>query len=154
MGDARARLTELGLEPYDCLAPPLMDAIATPVAQSTGVISGKSTNRLATKESREKRPSANRVLLSTRTSVCERAVGRHSVKAGLERNPPTSAYGYERTQSPHRNDDRFHPQSRHSSPLCAFSASDFKPRHYQIFPCVDRGKSPINAARFLFAVIR
>jgi S-(hydroxymethyl)glutathione synthase len=30
----RARLKELGLEPYDCLSPPLMDAIATHVAKS------------------------------------------------------------------------------------------------------------------------
>jgi S-(hydroxymethyl)glutathione synthase len=29
MGAVRARLTELGLTPYDCLNPPLMDAIAT-----------------------------------------------------------------------------------------------------------------------------
>ena len=28
MGAVRARLKELGLEPYDCLSPPLMDAIA------------------------------------------------------------------------------------------------------------------------------
>ena len=32
MGGIRARLKELGLEPYDCLSPPLMDAIATHVA--------------------------------------------------------------------------------------------------------------------------
>ena len=30
----RARLKELGLEPYDCLSPPLMDAISTHVANS------------------------------------------------------------------------------------------------------------------------
>jgi S-(hydroxymethyl)glutathione synthase len=30
----RARLKELGLEPYDCLSPPLMDAIAAHVAKS------------------------------------------------------------------------------------------------------------------------
>jgi len=30
----RARLKQLGLEPYDCLSPPLMDAIATHVAKS------------------------------------------------------------------------------------------------------------------------
>jgi S-(hydroxymethyl)glutathione synthase len=30
----RARLRELGLEPYDCLSPALMDAIATHVAKS------------------------------------------------------------------------------------------------------------------------
>ena len=29
MGAVRARLKDLGLEPYDCLSPPLMDAIAT-----------------------------------------------------------------------------------------------------------------------------
>ena len=30
----RARLKELGLEPYDCLSPALMDAIATHVAKA------------------------------------------------------------------------------------------------------------------------
>jgi S-(hydroxymethyl)glutathione synthase len=30
----RSRLKELGLEPYDCLSPALMDVIATHVAQS------------------------------------------------------------------------------------------------------------------------
>ncbi len=34
MGAVRARLKELKLEPYDCLSPPLMDAIATHVAKS------------------------------------------------------------------------------------------------------------------------
>lgn len=34
----RKRLKELGLEPYDCLSPPLMDAIATHVAKSKGVL--------------------------------------------------------------------------------------------------------------------
>jgi S-(hydroxymethyl)glutathione synthase len=34
MGDVRARLKEIGLEPYDCLSPPLMDAIATHTAAS------------------------------------------------------------------------------------------------------------------------
>jgi len=34
MGDVRARLREIGLEPYDCLSPPLMDFIATHVAAS------------------------------------------------------------------------------------------------------------------------
>ena len=34
MAGIRARLTELGLTPYDCLSPPLMDAIATHVAKS------------------------------------------------------------------------------------------------------------------------
>ncbi|WP_449233473.1 S-(hydroxymethyl)glutathione synthase [Azospirillum doebereinerae] len=34
MPAVRARLRELGLEPYDCLSPALMDAIATHVAKS------------------------------------------------------------------------------------------------------------------------
>jgi S-(hydroxymethyl)glutathione synthase len=34
MPSIRGRLKELGLEPYDCLSPPLMDAIATHVAKS------------------------------------------------------------------------------------------------------------------------
>lgn len=34
----RARLRELGLEPYDCLSPPLMDFIATHVAKASGVL--------------------------------------------------------------------------------------------------------------------
>ncbi len=34
MGEVRGRLKELGLEPYDCLSPALMDAIATHVAKS------------------------------------------------------------------------------------------------------------------------
>ena len=34
----RARLKELGLEPYDCLSPPLMDAIATHTAKAKGVL--------------------------------------------------------------------------------------------------------------------
>ncbi len=34
MPGIRSRLKELGLEPYDCLSPALMDAIATHVAQS------------------------------------------------------------------------------------------------------------------------
>ena len=36
MGEVRAQLKELGLEPYDCLSPPLMDAIATHVAKTSG----------------------------------------------------------------------------------------------------------------------
>lgn len=36
MGAVRARLRELGLEPYDCLSPPLMDAISTHVAKAAG----------------------------------------------------------------------------------------------------------------------
>ena len=36
MGAVRGRLKELGLEPYDCLSPPLMDAIATHVAKQSG----------------------------------------------------------------------------------------------------------------------
>src|SRR5215813_1138343 len=38
MGAVRARLRELKLEPYDCLSPPLMDAIATHIAKQTGVL--------------------------------------------------------------------------------------------------------------------
>jgi S-(hydroxymethyl)glutathione synthase len=38
MGAVRARLRELKLEPYDCLSPPLMDAIATHVAKAKGVL--------------------------------------------------------------------------------------------------------------------
>ncbi|HLF29718.1 MAG TPA: glutathione-dependent formaldehyde-activating protein, partial [Xanthomonadales bacterium] len=34
MGKVRERLRDLGLEPYDCLSPPLMDAIATHIAKS------------------------------------------------------------------------------------------------------------------------
>ena len=34
----RGRLRELGLEPYDCLSPPLMDAIATHAAKASGVL--------------------------------------------------------------------------------------------------------------------
>jgi S-(hydroxymethyl)glutathione synthase len=38
MGAIRARLKELKLEPYDCLSPPLMDAIATHTAKAKGVL--------------------------------------------------------------------------------------------------------------------
>jgi S-(hydroxymethyl)glutathione synthase len=38
MGGIRARLKELKLEPYDCLSPPLMDAIATHTAKAKGVL--------------------------------------------------------------------------------------------------------------------
>src|SRR5262245_33598235 len=34
----RARLRELGLQPYDCLSPALMDAISTHVAKQSGVL--------------------------------------------------------------------------------------------------------------------
>ena len=37
MGAVRSRLKQLGLEPYDCLSPPLMDLIATHTAKSHGV---------------------------------------------------------------------------------------------------------------------
>jgi S-(hydroxymethyl)glutathione synthase len=40
MGAVRARLRELKLEPYDCLSPPLMDAIATHIAKQAGVLKG------------------------------------------------------------------------------------------------------------------
>ncbi|MGO8739231.1 S-(hydroxymethyl)glutathione synthase [Rhodoblastus sp.] len=36
MGEVRARLKELHLEPYDALSPPLMDAIATHLAKASG----------------------------------------------------------------------------------------------------------------------
>jgi S-(hydroxymethyl)glutathione synthase len=39
MPAVRARLKELGLEPYDCLNPTLMDAIATHIAKQKGVLS-------------------------------------------------------------------------------------------------------------------
>lgn len=38
MGAVRSKLKGLGLETYDCLSPPLMDAIATHVAKSTGAL--------------------------------------------------------------------------------------------------------------------
>ena len=34
----RARLRELGLQPYDCLSPPLMDFIATHIAKASGAL--------------------------------------------------------------------------------------------------------------------
>ena len=37
MNAVRARLKELGLEPYDCLSPALMDVIATHTAKAAGV---------------------------------------------------------------------------------------------------------------------
>ncbi len=40
MEDVRARLRQLGLEPYDCLSPPLMDAIATHTAKASGALKG------------------------------------------------------------------------------------------------------------------
>jgi S-(hydroxymethyl)glutathione synthase len=38
MGEVRGRLRELGLEPYDCLSPPLMDALSTHAAKLSGVL--------------------------------------------------------------------------------------------------------------------
>jgi S-(hydroxymethyl)glutathione synthase len=38
MGNVRERLRDLGLTPYDCLSPPLMDAIATHTAKAKGVL--------------------------------------------------------------------------------------------------------------------
>lgn len=38
MATVRARLRELGLEPYDCLSPALMDALSTQVAKLRGVL--------------------------------------------------------------------------------------------------------------------
>ncbi|MGA2411407.1 MAG: S-(hydroxymethyl)glutathione synthase [Candidatus Binataceae bacterium] len=37
-GAVRARLKEVGLEPYDCLSPDLMDMIATHIAKASGVL--------------------------------------------------------------------------------------------------------------------
>ena len=37
-GAVRGRLKEIGLEPYDCLSPALMDLIATHVAKASGVL--------------------------------------------------------------------------------------------------------------------
>jgi S-(hydroxymethyl)glutathione synthase len=36
MAAIRERLRELGLEPYDCLSPPLMDALAVHAAKQKG----------------------------------------------------------------------------------------------------------------------
>ena len=38
MGEVRSRLKALGLEPYDCLSPTLMDAIATHTAKAKGTL--------------------------------------------------------------------------------------------------------------------
>jgi len=38
MGDVRGRIKQIGLEPYDCLSPPLMDALATHAAKQSGVL--------------------------------------------------------------------------------------------------------------------
>jgi S-(hydroxymethyl)glutathione synthase len=38
MGAVRSRLKELGLEPYDCLSPPLMDMLATHSAKTKGTL--------------------------------------------------------------------------------------------------------------------
>ena len=38
MEGIRGRLKELGLEPYDCLSPTLMDAIATHIAKRSGAL--------------------------------------------------------------------------------------------------------------------
>ena len=38
MGAVRSRLKALGLEPYDCLSPPIMDLIATHTAKQKGVL--------------------------------------------------------------------------------------------------------------------
>ncbi len=40
MDGVRATLKAAGLEPYDCLSPPLMDAIASHVAKKNGVLKG------------------------------------------------------------------------------------------------------------------
>ena len=38
MSAIRDRLKDVGLEPYDCLSPPLMDAIATHIAKASGAL--------------------------------------------------------------------------------------------------------------------
>ena len=38
MAKVRARLKKLGLEPYDCLSPPLMELIATHMAKAKGTL--------------------------------------------------------------------------------------------------------------------
>ena len=38
MAGIRGRLKQLGLEPYDALSPPLMDAIATHIAKASGAL--------------------------------------------------------------------------------------------------------------------
>jgi S-(hydroxymethyl)glutathione synthase len=38
MQGVRDRLKEIGLQPYDCLSPPLMDAIATHMAKASGAL--------------------------------------------------------------------------------------------------------------------
>ncbi|WP_152207454.1 S-(hydroxymethyl)glutathione synthase [Marinobacter changyiensis] len=38
MDDIRAQLEQMGLPPYDCLSPPLMDAISTHKAKAAGVL--------------------------------------------------------------------------------------------------------------------
>jgi S-(hydroxymethyl)glutathione synthase len=38
MGEVREQLRDLGLTPYDCLSPPLMDAIATHIAKTSGAL--------------------------------------------------------------------------------------------------------------------
>jgi S-(hydroxymethyl)glutathione synthase len=40
MKGIRKRLSELGLEPYDCLSPGLMDVLATQAAKASGVLKG------------------------------------------------------------------------------------------------------------------
>lgn len=42
MASVRARLEDLGLEPYDCLSPSLMDAIAIHQAKAKGMLGGDS----------------------------------------------------------------------------------------------------------------
>ena len=44
MGAVRGRLKELGLEPYDCLSPALMDAIAIHTAKAAGAQSHQAAN--------------------------------------------------------------------------------------------------------------
>ena len=71
MDAVRARLRELGLEPYDCLSPALMDFIATQVATASRRRSG------STRSSRELAPQLGHKC--KRPTSCE--VGRLSCRA-------------------------------------------------------------------------
>ena len=44
MGAVRARIKVFGLEPYDCLSPALMDAIATHIAKASGALAASASD--------------------------------------------------------------------------------------------------------------
>ncbi|MGH8222695.1 MAG: hypothetical protein ACREQZ_06955, partial [Woeseiaceae bacterium] len=54
MPAVRARLRELGLEPYDCLSPPLMDAIATHMAKASSKAKKKKKKKKKKHKSRKR----------------------------------------------------------------------------------------------------